>query len=421
MINPLNKRKIFNDPVYGFVTIPYDIIFDLIEHPIFQRLRRIKQLGLTDYVYPGALHTRFNHALGAVHLMSQAIEVLRSKGTEITEDEAEAVTIAILLHDIGHGPHSHALEESLIAGTSHEELSRVIMDRLNDEWNGRLDLAISIFRNQYPKTFLHQLVASQLDVDRLDYLIRDSFFTGVNEGVIGYDRIIKMMHVKNNRLVIEAKGIYSIEKFIIARRLMYWQVYLHKTVLGVEQLLSRIIERAKHVTYQGLSLEASPPLRYFLVHQFTSGDFQPHSQVIEQFRKLDDTDVMEAIKTWAEASDKLLAIMCQKLVDRQLLKVAMSSEPFDQTTIDDYKEKTAAYYNIGYHETDELVFSGQTSNSAYSTSGSKINILYKNGEVKDIADASDQLNISVLSQPVVKYYLCVPKVIIENHAGAAFA
>lgn len=408
----MNKRKIFNDPVYGFVTIPYDIIFDLIEHPVFQRLRRIKQLGLTDYVYPGALHTRFNHALGAVHLMTQAIEVLRSKGADISDEEAEAVTIAILLHDIGHGPHSHALEECLVTGISHERLSTVIMNRLNAEFDGRLDLAIQIFRNEYHKTFLNQLVSSQLDVDRLDYLNRDSFFTGVYEGVIGYDRIIKMMDLHEGRLVIEAKGIYSIEKFIIARRLMYWQAYLHKTVLGAEKLLDKIVSRAKHLAESGMELDGSPALRYFLYNQFDPQDFGPHSEVINQFIKLDDYDVMTAIKSWVHADDKTLSILCHKMVNRDLLRVSMQSEPYDQQLIDNYKQEAAKYYGIQLEDTGSLVFSGSTSNSAYSTSGSNINILYKNGEVKDIAAASDQLNISVLANPVVKHYLCVPKVLM---------
>lgn len=412
----MNKRKIFNDPVYGFVTIPYDIIYDLVEHPFFQRMRRIKQLGLTDYVYPGALHTRFSHALGALHLMTEAIDVLRSKGTEISEDEAEAVTVAILLHDIGHGPHSHALEKYLVTGATHEHLSRVVMDRLNEEFNGRLELAIRIFRNEYHKTFLNQLVASQLDVDRLDYLNRDSFFTGVNEGVIGYDRIIKMMDVKDGRLVIEAKGIYSIEKFIIARRLMYWQVYLHKTVLGVEQLLAKIITRAKALAEQGVALEGTAPLNYFLTHRFNTDDFTPHSEVIDQFVKLDDTDIMAAIKSWTNASDKVLAILANKLIDRHLLHVTLHSDPFSQQTIDEYKQRAVDYYKIPYDDAHPMVFTGSTSNSAYSTTDSNINILYKNGEVQDIADASDQLNISVLAKPVVKYFLCVPKVLMQEYA-----
>jgi HD superfamily phosphohydrolase len=411
----MNKRKIFNDPVYGFVTIPYDIIYDLIEHPFFQRMRRIKQLGLTDYVYPGALHTRFSHALGALHLMTQAIDVLRSKGADITEDEAEAVTIAILLHDIGHGPHSHALEKYLVTGATHEHLSRVMMDRLNEEFNGRLELAIRIFRNEYHKTFLNQLVASQLDVDRLDYLNRDSFFTGVNEGVIGYDRIIKMMDVQEGRLVIEAKGIYSIEKFIIARRLMYWQVYLHKTVLGVEQLLSKIISRAKALAEQGVALEGTPALKYFLANRFNADDFKPYSKMLDQFAKLDDTDVMAAIKSWTHSSDKVLAILASKIVDRHLLHVTLHSEPFSQNKLEAYKEQAVNYYNISYQDADALVFTGSTSNSAYSTTGSKINILYKDGRVQDIADASDQLNISVLAKPVVKYFLCVPKVLCRQY------
>lgn len=304
--NKHNKLKIFNDPVYGFITIPYEIIFDLIEHPYFQRLRRIKQLGLTAFVYPGALHTRFHHAMGAMHIMGTAIEVLRTKGNDITEAEAKAVTIAILLHDIGHGPFSHALETSIVNDVNHEDISEILMDKLNTEFNGELSLAIAIFKNNYKKKFLHQLVSSQLDMDRLDYLKRDSFFTGVSEGVISGDRIIAMLNVVNDELVIDSKGIYSIEKFIVARRLMYWQVYLHKTVLAAENLLVNILTRAKELTLKGEVLFGSPSFLYFLKNKVSKVDFINNSKIIELFTDLDDYDIMSAIKVWKNNTDTIL-------------------------------------------------------------------------------------------------------------------
>src|SRR5512133_382460 len=330
-----NKKKIINDPVHGFINIPFDIILDLIEHPYFQRLQRIRQLGLTSMVYPGATHSRFQHALGAIHLMGQAISNIQSKGHEITEEEAEAVTIAILLHDIGHGPFSHTLEETIAEGIHHEILSGLFMEELDREFQGGLRMAIRIFRNEYPKKFLHQLVSSQLDMDRLDYLRRDSFFTGVTEGVIGSDRIIKMLNVVNDNLVVEAKGIYSIEKFLIARRLMYWQVYLHKTVLSAEKLMLMILKRAKELAGAKQNLFCTPSLAWFL-YEFPSGlsvnrmDPEIRTQLVSQFAQLDDNDIMASAKVWASHPDKLLSILCSKLVDRNLNRIKMQNEPLDE-------------------------------------------------------------------------------------------
>ena len=408
----MNKRKIINDPVYGFVSIPSEIIFDLIEHPYFQRLRRIQQVGLTYYVYPGALHTRFHHAIGALHLMGQALEVLRSKGYEITEEEAEAVQIAILLHDIGHGPFSHSLERSIIAGVSHEEISFCLMRMLNEEFNGKLTLAIEIFQDVYQKRFLHQLVSGQLDMDRMDYLNRDSFFTGVYEGVIGYDRIIKMLNVQNDQLVVEAKGIYSIEKFIIARRLMYWQVYLHKTVIAAEQMLLKALVRAKELANEGVDLFATPNFKFFLYQQLDKKEFFERKEALEKFTKLDDYDVFTSIKVWAEHEDKVLSKLCMRLVGRKILKVELSNEPIPEERIKAIKARAMEKWGMTEEESNYLIFMDSTSNHAYSRHGENINILFKDGTVKDIADASDQLNISVLAEPVVKYYLCYPKELV---------
>ncbi len=409
-----NKKKIFNDPVYGFITIPYGVIFDLIEHPYFQRLRRIQQLGLTNYVYTGATHSRFQHAMGAMHLMGKALNTLKSKGHEITDEEAIGVTIAILLHDIGHGPFSHTLERTLVTGISHEELSVLFMNKLNEEFDGQLSLAIKIFQNQYHKKFLHQLVSSQLDMDRMDYLNRDSFFTGVYEGVIGYDRIIEMLNVSDDNLVIEAKGIYSIEKFIISRRLMYWQVYLHKTVLAVEQTLVKILERAKELAEKGEKLEASETLNIFLNDEFTLDDFKKDGQLLSYFANLDDYDIFSGLKSWISSSDKVLSTLCRSVIDRQLLKIKIQNEAFSPKQIDALLNSTSSEYGISKQEASYLVFSDTTSNSAYNPKANNINILYKDGSTMDITEASDQLNISVLSDPVVKHYLCYPKGILSH-------
>jgi hypothetical protein len=404
-----NKLKIFNDPVYGFVSLPFEIIFDLIDHSYFQRLRRIKQLGLTNLVYPGALHTRFHHAMGAMHLMGQAIEVLRSKGNEITEEEAKGVTIAILLHDIGHGPFSHALEHSIVSNITHETLSELFMNRLNKEFNGELSLAIKIFQNKYPKKFLHQLVSSQLDMDRLDYLMRDSFFTGVSEGVISSDRIIKMLNVVNDELAVEAKGIYSIEKFIIARRLMYWQVYLHKTVLSAESLLVNILTRAKELAEKKEELFCTPALRIFLYHKYSKKDFIEKPDLLEWFAQLDDNDITTSVKVWVNHKDVVLSMLCKQLLNRKLFKVQLQNQPFKPETIKPIREKIKKQYHLTNKEVNYFVFSGDVTNDAYRADKIRINILSKDGKITDITDASDQLNIDALTKTVKKYYFCYPK------------
>ncbi|MES2285941.1 MAG: HD domain-containing protein [Bacteroidota bacterium] len=404
-----NKRKIFNDPIYGFVSLPYEIIFDLIEHPFFQRLRRIKQLGLTNLVYPGALHTRFHHAMGAMHLMGQAIEEIRSKGHEITDDEAKAVTIAILLHDIGHGPFSHALEHSIVNNVNHEDISQLFMSRLNEEFKGELSLAIKIFQNKYHKKFLHQLVSSQLDMDRLDYLKRDSFFTGVSEGVISSDRIIKMLNVVNDQLAVEAKGIYSIEKFLIARRLMYWQVYLHKTVLSAENLLVNILKRAKELAQKKVDLFCTPALKIFLYKQYSKKDFKNDPELLDAFAILDDYDIMTSIKVWTTHKDPVLSMLCTQLVNRRLLKVEMQNLPFKEAKIRQIKNDVKKRYKINDKDVNYFVFSGTVANDAYRGDEIGINILFKDGSTADVAKASDQLNIDVLAKTVKKHYLCYPK------------
>lgn len=404
-----NKLKIFNDPVYGFVSIPYEIIYDLIEHPYFQRLRRIKQLGLTNLVYPGALHTRFHHAMGAMHLMGQAIDVIRSKGHEITEEEAKGVTIAILLHDIGHGPFSHALEHSIVNNINHEDISELLMDRLNIEFKGELTLAIKIFQNKYKKKFLHQLVSSQLDMDRLDYLKRDSFFTGVAEGVISSDRIIKMLNVVNDQLAMEAKGIYSVEKFIIARRLMYWQVYLHKTVLSAENSLVNILKRAKDLAEKKVELFCTPALKTFLYNKYSKNDFIKKPDLLNIFAQLDDNDIMTSVKVWASHKDKVLSMLCKQLVDRRLFKVELQNQAFKEEKIKIIKQEIKKRFNLSDSEANYFVLTGDVTNDAYRADKIRINILFKDGTVADIADASDQLSIDVLAKTVKKYYLCYPK------------
>lgn len=406
---PTNKFKIINDPVYGFIKIRYELIFHLIEHPFFQRLRRIRQLGMTHFVYPGANHTRFQHALGAMHLMGDAIESIRSKGHEITDEEAEAANIAILLHDIGHGPFSHSLEKTLIPGLHHEEISLMIMEQLNNEFDGRLSLAISIFRNSYRKKFLHQLVSGQLDVDRLDYLRRDSFFTGVTEGSIGSDRIIKMLEVHNDQLVIEEKGIYSIEKFLVARRLMYWQVYLHKGVLAGDQLLIMLLRRARDLASAGEQLFATPAFSYFLYQKGGTPKDLDGKEFLERFGELDDNDIISAAKVWSSYSDPVLRYLCSGFVNRRLFRIEISNEPFGQSRIETEKQSAAAALSIPELLTSYLVISESISNHAYSSLDDNIKILGKDGSVKDITDVSEILNVSVLSKQIKKFYLCYPK------------
>lgn len=403
-----NKRKIINDPIYGFVSIPSDLIYDLINHKYFQRLRRIKQLGLTNLVYPGALHTRFHHAIGAMHLMHEALSTLKQKGVSITEEEEQATLCAILLHDIGHGPFSHALEHSIVTGVSHEDISSLLMEALNKEFKGKLTLAIKIFNDAYKKRFLHQLVSSQLDMDRLDYLKRDSFFTGVSEGVISSDRIIKMLDVVNNNLVVEVKGIYSVEKFLIARRLMYWQVYLHKTVLSAETLLVNILKRAKELSAQGKDLFATPTFKKFLQNDYSKNDFLD-PEVLNAFARLDDTDISASIKGWTESDDRILNLLCNKLIDRQLFRTELQSTPILTAHKNKMIERGMKKYKVTRKESSYFVYADSVNNSAYLHSKFHINILMNDGSLKDVADASDQLNLQKLSQTVTKYYLCYPK------------
>jgi HD superfamily phosphohydrolase len=404
-----NKLKIFNDPIYGFITIPYPIVHDLIEHPYFQRLRRIKQVGMTHMVYPGALHTRFHHAMGAMHLMTQAIEVLRFKGVKISDEEAKGVTIAILLHDIGHGPFSHALEHSIVSGINHEDLSSMFMQRLNEKFKGQLTTAIRIFNNTYPKKFLHQLVSGQLDMDRMDYLNRDSFYSGVSEGVISYDRIIKMLNVYKDQLVVEDKGVYSIEKFIVARRLMYWQVYLHKTVLSAENLLVKILSRAKELANKGEELFSTPAFKYFLYNKVTKKDFKNNPSLLDLFAQLDDYDILTSVKVWVNHHDKVLARLCTNMVERKLFRIELQPQKFEKAYINEKIKTVINKYKISEKEAVYFVHTGSISNNAYNPERDKINILFKNGELKDIADASDQLNIRALSTPVEKHFICYPK------------
>ncbi|MCC6372983.1 MAG: HD domain-containing protein [Bacteroidia bacterium] len=410
---PTNKRKIINDPIYGFVTIPSELIYDLINHPYFQRLRRIKQLGLTNLVYPGALHTRFHHAIGAMHLMQEAILTLKQKEVPISAEEEEAALIAILLHDVGHGPFSHALEHSIVKGVSHETISTLLMNRLNKEFNGKLTLAIKIFNNKYKKKFLHQLVSSQLDMDRLDYLKRDSFFTGVSEGVISSERIIKMLNVSNNQLVVDQKAIYSIEKFLIARRLMYWQVYLHKTVLSAETLLVNILKRAKEMSAAGKDLFATPALAVFLKHNYRQADFEKEKGLLDLFSKLDDYDVVASIKVWSECDDKILSRLCDNLLNRKLFKVEIQNTPIAPSHKNKLLQRTIKEYGINRHEAQYFVFTDLVNNSAYNANSFNINILMNNGQLLDVAEASDLLNLQSLSKTVTKYFICYPKEMID--------
>jgi HD superfamily phosphohydrolase len=407
-----NKRKIINDPIYGFVTLPNNLVYDLINHPYFQRLRRIKQLGLTNLVYPGALHTRFHHAIGAMHLMQEAVLTLKQKGIKITEEEEKAVLVAILLHDVGHGPFSHALEHSIVKGVNHETISSLIMQRLNKAFHGELNLALQIFNNQYKKQFLYQLVSSQLDMDRLDYLKRDSFFTGVSEGVVSSDRIIKMLNVVNNQLVIEHKAIYSIEKFLIARRLMYWQVYLHKTVLSAETMLVNILKRAKELSAQKVDLFATPTLRLFLKNDFTEKDFEKKPELLDYFAELDDTDIYTSIKVWAKHSDFVLSNLCSNILNRKLFKVELSSSKIKSTNYNTMLTRACKKYKITKKEAEYFVISNSVNNSTYNSNKFKINVLFNDGKLLDVAKASDHLNIQSLSNIVTKYYLCYPKDLI---------
>ena len=399
--------KIINDPVYGFITLNKGILLNIVDHPYFQRLSRIKQLGLTYLVYPGAHHTRFHHAAGAAHLMTQAIQTLKKNGVLINKEEEEAVILAILLHDIGHGPFSHALENSFVKGISHEDISVKFMNSLNQEFDGALDLALQIFQDKYPKRFLHDLVSSQLDMDRLDYLKRDSFFTGVSEGVVSNQRIIKMFHVVNDEIVIKEKGIYSIEKFIVARRLMYWQVYLHKTVLSAEFLLAKIIERARELINNGEKLLVLPSVKYFFENTIYKENISEYD-FLTAFSKLDDYDVLYSVKVWADSNDHVISKLSQMLINRKLLKVKISHHKFTNDEIEEmkqYHQKKLGFSNL---EMNYFVFQNQMTNNAYDPRKDEIKILFNNGTLKDITLASDNLNFSALSKPVKKYYLFAP-------------
>ncbi|HYG51988.1 MAG TPA: HD domain-containing protein, partial [Flavobacteriales bacterium] len=375
------------------------------DHPYFQRLRRIRQLGMSHLVYPGALHTRFHHAMGAMHLMTLAIDILRSKGHKITGEEATGVTIAILLHDIGHGPFSHALEHTLVDGVHHEEISSLFMEALNSEFGGKLTMAINIFNNKYKKKFLHQLVSSQLDMDRLDYLKRDSFFTGVSEGVVSSDRILKMLDVRNDELVIEEKGIYSIEKFIVARRLMYWQVYLHKTVVAAENLLINILKRAKELAKKDKDLFGTPALRYFLYKKLTLKDFKKSAEPLRQFALLDDNDVVSAIKVWCDHKDKVLSKLCHAFMNRNLYKIEISNKPFAADKVARLEKDLMKKYKLNKEEVNYFVIRAEMVNNAYNPMHDHINILYRSGKIMDITEASDNFNIAALARPVKKFAL----------------
>jgi len=409
-----NKKKIINDPVYGFISIPDELIFDLIEHPWFQRLRRIRQLGLTDYVYPGANHSRFHHAIGSMHLMTLAIEQIRSRGHEITEEEARGALSAILLHDIGHGPFSHALEHSIIPELHHEELSLMFMEELNREFEGKLNTCIQIFKGTYHKKFLHQLVSSQLDMDRLDYLNRDSFFTGVAEGTVGSDRIIKMLDVVNDEIVVLEKGIYSIEKFLLARRLMYWQVYLHKTVLSAENLLVNMLRRARHLAENGEKVYASSALSFFLEGKYATSEGFRNAELRDAFAGLDDYDIFASAKEWMNHSDPILKELSTRLIQRKLLRIQLDNQPFTKEKVEALQK---AWEKKGYNAEDSsyFVFTGEITNSAYKDGDDKINICLKDGQIMELRKASDQLRLSVLTESTRKYFLCYPKELDANN------
>lgn len=412
------KKKIFNDPLYGFITIPSRLILDLIDHPYFHRLTRIRQLGLTYLVYPGALHTRFHHALGALHLVTEAIETLRSKGVKITDNEAEAVSIAVLLHDIGHGPFSHALENVIIRNVSHEMLTELFLEKLNTDFKGKLSTSIKIFKDKYPKKFLHKLVSSQLDMDRLDYLNRDSFYSGVTEGVVSNDRIIKMLNVHKDELVVEAKGIYSIEKFLIARRLMYWQVYLHKTVLASEQMLVKIITRAKDLAQNGIKLFATPAFSFFLQNNISKKELVEQKEILHLFSRIDDFDIFASVKAWTNSEDKILSQLCTMLINRKLYKIHLQNNPFPEKEIIQIRNAAKKKFKLADDEIHYYAFSGTITNSAYSSS-EKINLLYnpdsyREEKMMDIAAASDLPNISVMSTTVKKYFLCGVKQVMKH-------
>lgn len=408
----INKLKILNDPIYGFITIPNPLIYDLIQHPYFQRLRRISQMGLSYLVYPGAHHTRFHHALGCMHIMQKAVEVLRFKGVSISADEENALYIAILLHDIGHGPFSHAMEHSIVENVNHEAISLLFMDKLNADFDGKLSLAIQIFKGDYHRKFMLQLISSQLDMDRMDYLKRDSFYTGVAEGNINSDRLIQMMNVVDDVLVLEEKGIYSIEKFLMARRLMYWQAYLHKTSLVAELILMKVLKRAKELTQKGIVLPCSEPLLFFMKNKIELEDFD--NDVLGRFALLDDFDIVGALKSWQFHEDVILSKLCRMILNRDLLKIKLSSEKFAKEEITQLIETLSSKSNLSLSDASYFIFKGKIKNQAYNKTAEPIHILKKDKTIEDVVEASDQLNLKALSKPVTKYYICFPKHLAEN-------
>jgi HD superfamily phosphohydrolase len=403
------NNKIINDPIYGFITVKDPLIYELIDHPYFQRLRRISQLGLTYLVYPGAYHTRFHHAIGAMHLMGRAIYTLRQKGHEITPEEERGVLIAILLHDVGHGPFSHALEHTLIPGVSHEALSLKIMEELNQEFDGALTLAIDIFTNNNPKAFLHQLISSQLDMDRLDYLRRDSFYSGVTEGSVNSERLLTMLNVKDDQLVVDSKGIYSIEKFLVARRLMYWQVYMHKTVLSAEFMLVNILKRAKYLATQGVELTGTQALKHFLHADYTWNDFEENPAILKKFLELDDFDVMSGIKDWANHNDLILSDLSGRIINRNLLKIRLQETPFEEELAEKMAEGIRNQYGFTHGEERYMLIVDKVKNHAYNNKKGHINLLYKDGRTSDISTAADQMTINALSEPVERHFICFPR------------
>ncbi|MBQ8501175.1 MAG: HD domain-containing protein [Bacteroides sp.] len=404
------QRKIINDPVFGFINIPKGLLYDIVRHPLLQRLTRIKQLGLSSVVYPGAQHTRFQHSLGAFYLMTEAIQHLTAKGNFIFDSEAEAVKAAILMHDIGHGPFSHVLEDTVVKGVSHEDISLMLMERINRELNGQLTLAIQIFKDEYPKRFLHQLVSGQLDMDRLDYLRRDSFYTGVTEGNIGSARIIKMLDVKDDHLVVESKGIYSIENFLTARRLMYWQVYLHKTSVAYEKMLISTLLRAKDLASKGVELFASPALKFFLYNDINRKIFYNNPACLENYIQLDDNDIWTALKVWSTHSDTILSTLSRGMINRDIFKVEISTEPIGRLRILELERLISNSLNIQTEDTKYFISVPSIEKNMYNPIDDSIDIIYGDGSIKNIAEASDMLNISLLSKKVKKYYLCYHRI-----------
>ena len=406
----MNDAKIINDPVFGFIKIPRGLLLSIVKHPLFQRLSRIKQLGLASVVYPGAQHTRFQHSLGAFHLMSEAVQSLSQKGIFFFDSETEALQAAILMHDIGHGPFSHVLENTLIRGISHEDISLMMMDQINQEMNGQLNLAIKIYKDEYPKRFMHQLISSQLDVDRLDYLRRDSFFTGVTEGNIGSARIIKMLNVVDDRLVVEQKGIYSIENYLTSRRLMYWQVYLHKATVAYEKVLVNVLLRAKHLARQGVQLFATPALRFFLYNDVDANLFHAEEEALANYEMLDDNDIWSSVKTWTRHEDKILSTLSRDLVERRLFHVEIREEPISTSEIEEIQGQLAARFDIPFEDAAYLMSVNTIQKDMYDINDDHIDILYKDDTIKDIAEASEILNVALLSIKIRKYYLCYQRV-----------